>query len=81
MFQRVSLGKARAQRVARIRSAVVLVVRFDVAMALAERATISVVIARLDRAIQYAAASRRSSNVSGIVGASAKPGDDGGVAV
>jgi hypothetical protein len=50
-------------------------------MALAERATISVVIARLDRAIQYAAAFQRSSNVSGILGPPDKPGDDRGVAV
>jgi hypothetical protein len=38
--------------------------------------TIKTVIARLDRAIQYAAASRSISNASGILGRPVKPGDD-----
>jgi hypothetical protein len=37
-----------------------------------------VVIARLDRAIQYAAASRQKSAVSGILGRPVKPDDDSG---
>jgi hypothetical protein len=37
------------------------------------------VVARLDRAIQYAAASRFISNVSGILGRPVEPGDDSGV--
>jgi hypothetical protein len=36
------------------------------------------VIARLDRAIQYAAASRLNTTVSGILGRPVKPGDDSG---
>jgi hypothetical protein len=43
-------------------------------------APIKTVVARLDRAIQYAAASRFILNVSGILGRPVKPGDDGGVA-
>ena len=39
-------------------------------------ATIKTVIARLDRAIQYAAASRFIINVSGILGRPIKSGDD-----
>ena len=42
-------------------------------------ATIKTVVARLDRAIEYAAASRSISNVSGILGRPVKPGDDSGV--
>jgi hypothetical protein len=38
--------------------------------------THSIVIARLDRATQYAAASRLSSGVSGILDRPVKPGDD-----
>jgi len=34
------------------------------------------VVARLDRTIQYAAASRLFSGVSGILGRPVKPGDD-----
>ncbi len=34
------------------------------------------VVARLDRAIQYAAASRLNTTVSGILGHPVKPGDD-----
>jgi hypothetical protein len=41
-------------------------------------ATIKTVVARLDRAIQYAAASRFISNASGILGRPVKPGDDSG---
>jgi hypothetical protein len=37
-------------------------------------ATIKTVVARLDRAIQYAAASRSISNVSGILGRPVKAG-------
>jgi len=37
------------------------------------------VIARLDRAIQYAAASRLNMTASGILGRPVKPGDDSGV--
>jgi hypothetical protein len=37
------------------------------------------VIARLDRAIQYAAASRSNTTVSGKLGRPVKPGDDSGV--
>jgi hypothetical protein len=36
----------------------------------------SIVIARLDRAIQYAAASQLNTTVSGILGRPVKPGDD-----
>jgi len=36
------------------------------------------VIARLDRATQYAAASRLNTTVSGILGRPVKPGDDSG---
>jgi len=39
-------------------------------------ATIETVVARLDRAIQYAAASRLNTTVSGILGRPVKPGDD-----
>jgi hypothetical protein len=39
-------------------------------------ATIKTVVARLDRAIQYAAASRFIISVSGILGRPVKPGDD-----
>jgi hypothetical protein len=42
-------------------------------------ATTRRVVARLDRAIQYAAASRFISNVSGILGRPVKPDDDSGV--
>jgi hypothetical protein len=35
------------------------------------------VVVRLDRTIQYAAASRLFSGVSGILGRPVKPGDDG----
>ena len=41
--------------------------------------TTKIVVARLDRAIQYAAASRSTSNSSGILGRPVEPGDDGGV--
>jgi hypothetical protein len=37
------------------------------------------VVARLDRAIQYAAASRSIAGVSGILGRPVSPGDDSGV--
>jgi len=37
------------------------------------------VVARLDRAIQYAVAFRSISNASGILGRPVKPGDDSGV--
>jgi len=37
------------------------------------------VVARLDRAIQYAAASALTMTVSGILGRPVKPGDDTGV--
>jgi len=39
----------------------------------------STVVARLDRAIQYAAASAFNMTVSGILGRPVKPGDDSGV--
>jgi hypothetical protein len=42
-------------------------------------ATTKTVVARLDRAIQYAAASRLITNVSGILGRPVKPGDDSGI--
>ena len=38
--------------------------------------TSKTIVARLDRAIQYAAASELISNVSGILGRPVKPGDD-----
>jgi hypothetical protein len=48
---------------------------------LALRATIKTVVARLDRAIQYAAAPRSIANAAGILGRPVKPGDDTAVAV
>jgi hypothetical protein len=36
------------------------------------------VVARLDRAIQYAVASRLNTTFSGILGRPVKPGDDSG---
>jgi hypothetical protein len=42
-------------------------------------ATSKTVVARLDRAIQYAAASRLIADVSGILARPVAPGDDGGV--
>src|SRR6202035_2123697 len=42
-------------------------------------ATIKIVVARLDRAIQYAAASRSISTASAILVPPVKPGDDSGV--
>jgi hypothetical protein len=40
---------------------------------------IKTVVARLDRAIQYAAASRLNTSFSGILGRPVKPGDDIGI--
>jgi hypothetical protein len=40
-----------------------------------------VVVARLDRAIQYATASRSKFILSGILGRPVKPDDDGGSAI
>jgi len=54
-----------------------LFLAFEIAPAFPARESHSVVVARLDRAIQYAAASRSILDVSGILGRPVKPGDDG----
>jgi hypothetical protein len=44
-----------------------------------ERDSHTIVVAQLDRAIQYAAASELNTTASGILGRPVKPGDDEGV--